>query len=158
MTHTQAHVERVQAWADAKGLYNTDSPMVQFWKMMEEFAELGMAIEKDDYEQIKDGVGDVRVCLINVCRIAGTPFRERREKAYESTDKITWLLAQEIADIHGHIINGSTTFCVRELNLLLYKLGVIYGFTLEEADNHAWNQIKDRTGKTVGGEFVKDAK
>ena len=35
-------------------------------------------------------------------------------------------------------------------------LAKFYGLTLEECDNHAWNQIKDRKGKTVDGEFIKE--
>ena len=38
----------------------------------------------------------------------------------------------------------------------LYLKAKMAGFTLEECGNHSWNEIKDRKGKMVDGQFVKE--
>lgn len=158
MSDLQKHIARVEAWAESRGLYETDDPMVQFWKLMEEVAELGMAVEKQNISEIVDAIGDVRVCLINVCHIAGTAFREGVTFApsYGSQDKLMWRLLQESADIHGHIFNGSRDFSVSEFNCCLYELCDTFNLTMQGCDEAAWSAIKDRKGTTVGGEFIKD--
>ena len=78
MSHLETHRTRVEAWGNERGLYDTDSPLVQFGKMVEEVGELIMAIGKSDVEGIKDAIGDVRVCLIGVCAIDNTTFTESK--------------------------------------------------------------------------------
>jgi NTP pyrophosphatase (non-canonical NTP hydrolase) len=41
--------------------------------------------------------------------------------------------------------------------VLLSNIAAINSLTLKECYLHAYMQIKDRTGKTVNGEFIKDA-
>ena len=41
--------------------------------------------------------------------------------------------------------------------VLLSNIAAINEFTLKGCYLHAYEQIKDRTGKTVNGEFIKDA-
>lgn len=41
--------------------------------------------------------------------------------------------------------------------VVLTNIALNLGTTPQACYEHAWHQIKDRTGKTVGGVFVKDA-
>lgn len=170
MSHLETHRTRVEAWGNERGLYDTDSPLVQFGKMVEEVGELIMAIGKSDVEGIKDAIGDVRVCLIGVCAIAGVNFEQflvatGRER-FSIVD--TYKMAESVA--HGVDIIGTSSFSEENLLQVLAYVGggtirvnhvlgfwcKFYGLTLEECDNHAWDQIKNRKGKTVDGEFIKD--
>ena len=162
MTHLEKHIQRVEAWAEARGLYETDSPLVQFGKMVEKVGELIMGIGKNDHDEIKDAIGDIRVCLISVCRIAGAEFRCDPESARGGFGDIRGdigALVRNVGEIpsfqvkHG---DNATPANVLIVNRWLQVIAAKYNLTLEECDNHAWEQIKDRTGNTVAGEFVKD--
>lgn len=100
---TEDVIIAVEKWAKDRGLISgqRETILAQTGKTMEELGETTRAILKKDLENIKDGIGDVAVCLII-------------------------LAAQN-------------------------------GFRFEECLEHAYNEIKDRTGKTEGGTFVKDA-
>ena len=67
MRHSQKRNERVKECQRETGEYDTESPMVQFGKMVKEVGELVIAIGNSDVEGIKDAIGDVRACLIGVC-------------------------------------------------------------------------------------------
>lgn len=75
---------------------------------------------------------------------------------------LTWFLfgavAAKIVLVAAKAYSPHQTYLnVEALNALLNDIAHHYGLTLEECDDHAWDQIKDRTGKTINGEFIKDA-
>jgi NTP pyrophosphatase (non-canonical NTP hydrolase) len=152
------HIERVHEWAQARGLYDTDDSSVQFGKAVGELGELIIALANDDIEGIKDGIGDVRVCLINFCKIVDVPFSiwKRSHQAID-TVVIDLLNAFEKLSEANAYSPHQTYLNVEAINAILNDIAHHYGLTLEECDNHAWDQIKDRTGKTINGEFIKDA-
>jgi len=152
------HVERVHEWAQARGLYDTDDPSVQFGKAVGELGELIIALANDDIEGIKDGIGDVRVCLINFCKIVDVSFSTwTRNVQHPGT--VVFDLLQAFYDLsEAQKCRPYQTYLnVEAINAILNDIAHHYGLTLEECDNHAWHQIKDRTGRTVNGEFIKDA-
>lgn len=59
----------VVRWAEARGIIQNSDAKTQLLKAFEEMGELASGINKKDMALIKDGVGDVLVCLINVCAI-----------------------------------------------------------------------------------------
>ena len=166
MSHLETHIARVEAWGNESGLYDTDSPLVQFGNMVEEVGELIMAIGKSDVEGIKDAIGDVegikdaigdvRVYLIGVCAIDNTSSTEG-EASGEKTE-ISFLLVASACLLCAIETNDprSNLSYVKAVNDILASLAAFYNLTLEECDNHAWDQIKDRKGKTVDGEFIKE--
>lgn len=93
-------ISNVYQWAKAKDLLKPENAPKQFMKCIEEFGETASAINKHQYDQIKDGLGDTFVTLIILC-----------------------------------------------LQL---------GLTPQEGLSSAWNEIKNRTGKTINGVFIKD--
>lgn len=56
-------------WAEARKIIPNSTPATQLLKALSELGELADATIKDDLGQIKDGVGDVMVCLINYCAL-----------------------------------------------------------------------------------------
>ena len=94
-------IEKIEKWADDRGILRESTIGDQQDKLDEEVAELWTAIVDGDGERIVDGIGDCAVVLIVMAKLHGIPF--------------------------------------------------------EKCLSHAWNEIKDRTGKMVDGVFVKDA-
>jgi len=92
--------ENVCQWAYERGILAPDNDRNQLIKTMEELGEVADATLKGDHEGIKDGIGDVLVCL--------TIFARQN------------------------------------------------GLSLVECYEHAYSEIKDRTGKTVNGTFIKN--
>jgi len=60
---------KILQWAEARKIIPNSTPAIQLLKAMSEMGELADATIKNDLEGIKDGVGDVMVCLINYCAL-----------------------------------------------------------------------------------------
>ena len=58
---------KVIQWAEARRIIPNAKPHSQLLKAVSEMGELADAENKGDLAGIKDGVGDVGVCLINYC-------------------------------------------------------------------------------------------
>jgi NTP pyrophosphatase (non-canonical NTP hydrolase) len=56
-------------WATDRKIIPNAKPQAQLNKALEELAELFKAESQGDLDGIKDGVGDVVVCLINFCAL-----------------------------------------------------------------------------------------
>lgn len=56
-------------WAEARKIIPNAKPHSQLLKAVAEMGELADAENKGDLPAIKDGVGDVLVCLINYCAL-----------------------------------------------------------------------------------------
>lgn len=59
----------VEGWAKARGILEHSTAQMQFLKAVSEMGELADAIAKDRPDDVMDAVGDVLVCLINMCAI-----------------------------------------------------------------------------------------
>ena len=66
---------------------------------------------------------------------------EEQLEAYRIKDKA----------IHNELVDG-----LGDTLVTLIILAAQYGLELEDCLEYAYNEIKDRTGKTVGGTFIKD--
>lgn len=60
---------QVLQWAEARKIIPNATPQAQLNKALEELAELFKAESQQNMDKIKDGVGDVVVCLINYCAL-----------------------------------------------------------------------------------------
>lgn len=56
-------------WAEARRIIPNSTPQAQFMKAVSEMGELSDAITKNDLEAAQDAVGDVMVCLVNMCAL-----------------------------------------------------------------------------------------
>lgn len=70
-------------WAEARRIIPNATPVSQLLKAVSELGELCDAEGKKDEAAIKDGVGDVMVCLINYCALRNIDTVECLIGAYE---------------------------------------------------------------------------
>lgn len=68
MSYSDVEMKVIQ-WAEARQIIPNSTPAIQLLKLMSELGELSDATIKNDFDNIKDGVGDVMVCLINYCAL-----------------------------------------------------------------------------------------
>lgn len=73
----------VVRWAEARRIIPNAKPYSQLLKAVAEMGELADAENKGDMPAIKDGVGDVLVCLINYCALRDIDLTECLAGAYE---------------------------------------------------------------------------
>jgi NTP pyrophosphatase (non-canonical NTP hydrolase) len=73
----------VVRWSEDRGIIQNSDAKTQLLKAFEEMGELASGINKKDMALIKDGVGDVVVCLINVCAILDISITECLQLAYD---------------------------------------------------------------------------
>ena len=92
----------VTNWAENKDLLKKEHAYAQALKVLEEIGETAGALLKNNEEGVIDGIGDVFVTLIILCKQLGL----------------------------------NPTDCL----------------------NVAWQQIKDRTGETINGTFIKTSR
>ena len=69
-------------WAEARQIIPNSTPQAQFIKAVSEMGELADALSKKNTHDIQDAVGDVTVCLINMCALLDINFTDCLEMAY----------------------------------------------------------------------------
>ena len=74
---------RVIEWAKARRIIPNATCTAQLLKAVSEMGELADAVNKGQREEMKDAVGDVVVCLINLCALEGTTLAECLGGAWE---------------------------------------------------------------------------
>jgi phosphoribosyl-ATP pyrophosphohydrolase len=71
-------------WAEARQIIPNAEPHTQLLKAVSEMGELADATIKNDMAEIKDGVGDVMVCLIIYCALQDINLVNCMAAAYET--------------------------------------------------------------------------
>lgn len=133
-------------WANEKDLIKLENAPAQRLKLLEEVGETARAILKKNDTDIKDGIGDIFVVLVILAE------QLKLNISYNFTgfsDDSEW----ELSDLFNEILDISIShFVLGYLNDICTKLDI----DLIECANLAWNEIKDRKGKTVDGTFIKN--
>ena len=70
-------------WAEARRIIPNSTPTAQFMKAVSEMGELSDALTKNDMGYIRDSVGDVLVCLINMCALLDINIVSCLDGSYE---------------------------------------------------------------------------
>lgn len=81
-SYTDLEIKVIQ-WSEARRIIPHSTPATQLLKALSELGELADATIKGDREAVKDGVGDVMVCLINYCALQDIELVSCLELAYE---------------------------------------------------------------------------
>jgi NTP pyrophosphatase (non-canonical NTP hydrolase) len=82
MSYAEAELDVVR-WSEARKIIPNAKPYSQLMKAFSEMGELADAEMKGDMDGIKDGVGDVVVCLINYCALRDINLVDCLKGAYE---------------------------------------------------------------------------
>ena len=114
-------------WANKKDLIENGNSFAQYAKFLEEGTEILVAMNK--FNELLKTAADLDVT------------NEEQLEAYRIKDKA----------IHNELVDG-----LGDTLVTLIILAAQYGLELEDCLEYAYNEIKDRTGKTVGGTFIKD--
>ena len=172
----QYNIKLVTEWARDKGLVeeSNDALRSQFIKGVEEGGEIFDAILNRDKDELIDAIGDRLVVATIECLNAGldpVEYIKRRttshecmifesfEEAVKSRQALNFIclygaaqgrLARAVAKQQS--INEGVVNVIRVLNQLATLLCVDIG----ECYRIAYTVIRDRTGSTVDGVFVKD--
>jgi len=131
-------------WAKEKNL--TDSGK-QYIKVFEEVGELAKAILENDLPEIKDAIGDICITLIIHSYQTSSEIGKISTIEYNET-----VQTQLFENLTHCIVSYSPNSAINVLNEIAHK----YDTTLDNCLLLAWNVIKNRTGKTVDGTFIKD--
>jgi NTP pyrophosphatase (non-canonical NTP hydrolase) len=70
MSFDELHIRVIQ-WSRDRQIIPNSTATAQFLKAVSEMGELADALTKKDVALTADAVGDVMVCLINFCALAG---------------------------------------------------------------------------------------
>ena len=176
-------VIKIIEWADEKGIGKDGFVEMQLTKSTEENAELQHAIAKNEVNRkltgaditednlldIKDAIGDIFVTLVT------SVYAQLKDK--DLVLKTFSRACKENYSLHKYSINDIILYAKRYdadfwynrvqyaggNNLTLYhyikflrKVAHTYNTYLTDCVELAYNTIKNRQGKTVNGEFVKD--
>lgn len=145
--------KNVQKWAEERGIYDHSTAEAQVMKALSEIGELADAIGKLDLEGVKDGIGDVAVCMVNYAVMDAVDCDAPESgRLFDITEEIG-SICEAIADNLAYGIDIDVTM----VNECLDSIAKQHVFTFSECLSKAWNEIKDRKGRMVeGGFFVKE--
>ena len=133
-------------WAKEKDLLKFENAPKQRLKLLEEVGETAGAILKNNHDGIKDGIGDVFVVLVILAEQLSEEIIYNTNRFAKDDDKDFVFLFDSILD------SKRLYFSLAYLNDICTKLNL----DLTECANLAWNEIKDRTGQTIDGTFIKN--
>ena len=133
-------------WAKEKDLLKLENAPKQRLKLLEEVGETAGAILKNNTDEIKDGIGDIFVVLVILSEQLSEEILFDMNGVEKDDD-------QDFIFLFDNILNSKRIyFSISYLNDICEKLDL----NLSECANLAWNEIKDRTGNTIDGTFIKN--
>lgn len=132
-------------WAKERNILFPENAPKQRLKLIEESGELAQAILKNDVKLQKDAIGDIFVVL--------TILAEQLEKKHYLTK-----LPYERVFVNEYVLINQIINYSDSPNVIcfLQTLSLELELELTECANIAWNEIKNRKGKTVNGTFIKN--
>jgi hypothetical protein len=145
-------------WAKERNIHLLECAPKQYLKLVEECGELASAILKGNIELQKDAIGDIFVVLVI--------YAKQLSFEYDDDLNVHKTIKSHKREVDFHlngIINSSYwvrtrkeekgyQFCLAGLN----EISEILNLDFIECANIAWNEIKNRKGKTENGTFIKN--
>lgn len=149
---------KILQWAKDRELDKKGTVEAQTIKTVEELSELIKAVCKDDREEIIDAIGDVHVTLVigNMLdintEIGALSCIGSDEYEYTKEQLLTQLL-----DCSKYIIDFNYARLVIAITMkTLYNVCKYYQFDYADCVESAYNVIKNRKGKVVDGQYIKE--
>ena len=140
--------QNILEWAEQRNLLHAENAINQRLKLIEECGELAKAILENNINKQKDGIGDIFVVLVILSKQLNKKIYEIDNNLRDTKDNLFFIEAI----IENSSLEKYSKFIMYFLNQLAKNLNL----DITECANIAWNEIKDRTGKTVNGTFIKD--
>lgn len=156
-------ITKIEQWAIDRELDKKATVEAQSIKTAEEMAELIIGISKDNIEVIKDSIGDVFVTLV-IGNMIDEDFniekfiKDARRIISVNEDKKS--KCKFISDL-GESISNIAYWKYGEEEITFALTDIIHVSQFYDLDftgciESAYNEIKDRKGKTVNGQFIKE--
>lgn len=142
----------IVSWATEKNIHLKECVPKQKLKLIEECGELAHAILKEKVSEQKDAIGDIFVVLVIMAEQLDQEIY--LELGSYDINHLDEALSSIIYDSHSYNHDAS------DINDSFRDLLAVCELTkhdLTECANLAWNEIKDRKGKTVNGTFIKES-
>lgn len=162
------YFELIRQWARDRNIIEGSTPQAQMVKTMEELGGIADFLFIDDL-RVTDGIGDVAVCLTNLCAQYGfnaenyihdTGITIRSDNMHKSLslNKLTGALGCIAGRVARNDGNGvACVDCVGVAFFWLNTLAHSIGETLHSCMEFAYNEIKDRKGRMENGIFIKES-
>lgn len=165
--------DKIVDWSTERNIITAGRPSGQVLKVMEEMGEIAGGVARNKLDLIKDAVGDVLVIMTNVAKMYGVEpssvitFDEAERHLYPSGTGTIELIADMYAfwgeafslveeyDVERNFTDLDIVY-YPVLNIL-YEISRRYNFTLQEAIEASYDEIKDRQGIFYNDVFVKEA-
>jgi NTP pyrophosphatase (non-canonical NTP hydrolase) len=135
--------QQVVEWGKERGLIFKGNAGKQYLKFLEEVGETARAILKKDESGMIDGFGDIAVTMI----ILSEQLGNNCELTVTST-----VLEIDLFDVVRRV---SPSFVNPSAMNFLHDAAASYDLDLVDCLEVAYNEIKDRQGKTENGTFIK---
>lgn len=146
-------------WAKERNILFPENAPKQRLKLIEECGELAQAILKNDVKLQKDAIGDIFVVLTILAEQIGEKC-DLNSILEESKNYVDDLDVEiEIVSILSTATIHSTNPKEIDFDMVFFNLSICsikLNLDLTECANLAYNEIKDRKGKTVNGTFIKN--
>lgn len=153
----------VEEWAKERDLHNNDYKKQAFY-LLSEYGELVDGVLKNDREKIMDSIGDILVVEIIYAMQRGMNIDwdiSKNVGKEENVFRLLNVLVSDIKRITDIVTYADWTYeAIKQtldyIPLDLQYIAKLYDTTIEECLQYAYEEIKDRKGKTVDGVFVKE--
>lgn len=137
---------KIIEWANNKDLVKLKNAPKQRLKLIEELGELASAVLKNNIKEQKDAIGDSFVVITILAEQIKSPISFYFHQNYKIQIEVG------IEDILRFSFKDDLSLIMSYVNDVAFSLGL----DLTECANIAWNEIKDRTGETKNGTFIKN--
>ena len=136
-------------WAEEK---NINNPQTQYLKIIEEIGETCGAILKGNKLEAIDGFGDIGVTIIIYAWQYNSNINFNQIRSVTTIEEVQSSDVGLLENVFSYLDELDFTSALFNVACLCHKKG----FDFEHCLNAAWQVIKNRTGKTVDGTFIKD--
>lgn len=152
-------------WAEDRNFKDGATIEGQQLKLVEEVGEIAAAIARNNIDGIKDGIGDAAVVLTILCFLRGYAIEDVLAACYPQKINIAEALLENIAFFYDASDAKVLSQVIRTSEVVHYSCTAMVGLAAI-AERHelnlidclaaAWDAIKDRKGRMIGGVFVKE--
>lgn len=156
-------IDNILDWAEKRNLLHPSNAPKQCLKMMSEMGELYLAVDQDDEASpdVKDGIGDTMVTMIILSSQLGICFKEEVLNYTPKVGVHYFILPSLLGEICDSVAKdeyerNEMVKTMQNSVAILESIAKSFRLKLDECLDFAYNEIKNRKGKTVNGTFIKD--